>query len=667
MQSGSSRAHDYDDQKTSIFHTTSVWKNRPDSEHEQALIRLGVGFIALIYLILTIYRDGQLSSNDLNTLTTAGLFFISALFIILWLIRYPGKQVWRRILGVITDNCAITSVLYFHGTLGAPLFIIYLWVAFGNGFRFGRPYLALSASLATCGFAVVAMVSEGLQSTPYVTGGLLVGLIVLPCYVATLLRTLHETLELAESANQAKSTFLATMSHEIRTPLNGLVGITEMLRKTKLDKKQKHYLELISKSSEWLMRVITDGLDFSKIESGEFLLMKERFDLIRCLQNLSSIYSSAHGTKDVLFIPKIPDNLPRFVFGDQLRLTQVLGNLLANAFKFTKKGYVAIYIEVISGDTEGSNILFTVEDTGIGIREDEQEYIFEPFKQATEGMQIKQGGTGLGLAIAERLVDLMGGSLKLSSEVDIGSKFYFSLYFPFAKLDDEEEMYEEQVVDTLQWRRAPQILLVEDHEINREVINNQLIDLGCQICHASNGREAISKVENNNFDCILMDCQMPVLDGYNATRKIRSYEKKEQFKSRTPIIALTAHVTVEDRRKCLKSGMDDYLGKPFKTEMLKAKLVNWLGDLLLCGGSSYLEPLEKPDFIHLPESVLSDEEEKLIHDLKNTLFIIQASAEMTLHKTARQDDLATNAARIQAAIDRAVQLIDALSDELSED
>ncbi|GEM_PF-2300344 len=666
MQHESSEAGPIDSLRIHFFQIVSDWKRRPDTEHNQAMIRIGVGVIALSYLISTVYGDKHLSSNDLNTLTTAGLFFVSALSIILWLIRYPGKNIWRRILGIITDNTAITAALYFHGILGAPLFIVYLWVAFGNGFRFGLTYLAFSASLAACGFAAVTLLSEKLQTTPYVTGGLLVGLIVLPLYVASLLRKLHESLEMAESANRAKSTFLATMSHEIRTPLTGLVGVTEMLRKTKLEKKQKHYVELISKSSEWLMRVITDGLDFSKIEAGEFLLLQERFDLLRSLQGLSSIYQSAHGKKNVTFLSKITEDLPNFVIGDQLRLTQVLGNLLANAFKFTESGNVVMQVDSISEREDGVQILFTIEDTGGGIKKECQKYIFEPFKQAGAENQQKLGGTGLGLAIADRLIELMGSKLYLDSEVGVGSKFYFTLHFPLDQSEEGEEHHDDLIATTLKWMRPPQILLVEDNEINREVIESQLIDLGCQVSHAADGREAISQVEKAKFDLILMDCQMPVLNGYDATIGIRAYEKEHENIIKTPIIALTAHVTVDDRRKCLGSGMDDYLGKPFKTEMLKSKLVNWLNDLLSCGGESIAEKIEEPDFIHLPESKLSADDEKLIHDLKNTLFIIQASAEMSLHRTAQQNDLENNAARIQAAIDRAVQLIDALSDELSD-
>ena len=668
MQPGSSRPDVDDDLRVGFFsHIPARWKNRPDSEHNQAMIRLGVGLVALIYLISTTYIDDHLSGDDLNTLTTAGLFFISAFSIILWLIRDPEINIRRRIIGIITDNGAITAVLYFHGTLGTPLFIIYLWVAFGNGFRFGIPYLAFSSALAVSGFTVVTVVSEDLQAFPLMTGGLLVGLIVLPLYVASLLRKLHETLELAESANRAKSTFLATMSHEIRTPLNGLVGITELLRKTELDKKQKHYLNLISKSSEWLMRVITDGLDFSKIESGEFLLMQERFDLPRSLQNLSSIYQSANDNEKVTFIPKISENLPRFVVGDQLRLTQVLGNLLANAFKFTKNGYVAMQIEVISRQEGGTHIHFCVEDTGVGISVDEQQYIFEPFKQASERNLPKNGGTGLGLAIADRLVNLMGGELHVQSDVDMGSNFFFKLFFSDAQSDSADSILGELKDDALLWSRSPYILLVEDHEINREVICNQLTDLGCHVSHAGNGQEAIAQFKTGSFDLILMDCQMPVMNGYEATLEIRSWEEQKNKIKRIPIIALTAHVTVEDRRNCLNCGMDDYLGKPFKSEMLKSKMVSWLSELLVCGGDSISENIEQPDFIHLPESVLSEDEEKLIHDLKNTLFIIQASAEMSLHEAARENDLVTNAVRIQAAIDRAVKIIDALKDELSED
>lgn len=345
---------------------TKLWKDRPDSEHKQAIIRLIIGLIAFGYLLYSVLQDKVISQDDRYTLITAGIFFVCALAIIVWLIRNPRICIVRRILGILLDNGAITSALYFHGILGAPLFIVYLWVAFGNGFRFGQLYLTISTVCAVSGFFFVSFSSSRFAVDPYISSSLLVGLIVLPLYVALLLRELNKTLTLAESANRAKSDFLATMSHEIRTPLNGLVGITDILSKTHLDERQEHFVGLISRSSEWLMRVITDGLDFSKIEANEFLLIDEPFDLPKSLDELCSFYKGSQKNANVVFVYNISDDLPKYVTGDQLRINQVLSNLISNSIKFTEKGFVSINVEQLQKSESGFLVKFLVEDSGLG-------------------------------------------------------------------------------------------------------------------------------------------------------------------------------------------------------------------------------------------------------------------------------------------------------------
>ena len=640
---------------------SSFWNNTLNLEQQQAALRIIIGTIALGYLLYIIGKDGVLTGNDNYTIAVGGLFFLFALIIIVWMILVPRVSIPRRVLGIMVDNGATTAALYLNGIYGAPLFVVYLWVTFGNGFRFGRKYLAFSALCSVSGYSWVTLVVRKSMFDPYVTFGLLIGLIILPLYVSSLLRQLTRSLELAESANQAKSNFLATMSHEIRTPLNGMVGITEMLGKTRLDDRQRHYVDLISKSSEWLMRVITDGLDFSKIEADEFLLMEDCFELRVTIEELCSFYRGVQETTEVDFVCSLSPDLPRLVKGDQLRLVQVLNNLLNNACKYTEKGQISLKVFPVSCTSSVASVRFEVADTGIGVAKAKQKDIFTPFCQAESGSVKKYGGTGLGLAIAERIVRLMGGRIEIESVVGEGSRFSFSIDFELPAEDVSEQECGKNIPATRQWQRKPLVLLAEDHEINREVVGSQLLDLGCEVTLAVNGREAIEQVKEKEFDLIFMDCQMPEVDGYEATREIRFAEVQQGLKKRMPVVALTAHVTIEDKRKCLASGMDDYLGKPFRTSDLRAKLNHWLASMLAeveMAAGTETEPEQKPavDDQHAALDI-----RKVCHDLRNYLFAIQGTVELSQLQASQQEHQQRHSERILAAVEDAVKLVDTLS------
>lgn len=651
----------------------ALWENRSDLEHQQAFLRVVVGVIVFSYLLYTMLQDSVLSRNDLYVLFISGLFFATAFSILVWLSLDPGISVTRRVLGILADNGATTAALYFHGMLGTPLFIIYLWVSFGNGFRYGQRYLALSASLGVLGFSFVTFSSDQPQVNNYVTFGLFIGLIVLPLYVASLLTQLKKSLEVARKANEAKSNFLATMSHEIRTPLNGMVGVTEILSRTDLSSQQLHYVSLISRSSEWLMRVITDGLDFSKIEAGEFLLSSEVYNISSSLEEFCSLYRNLQKDREVQFTSTIDNNLPDLVVGDQLRLNQILSNLVSNSLKFTKRGEVNFSAKVILKNSDGLRIQFTVADTGPGIAPDKQDVIFQPFRQADGGIAQKYGGTGLGLAIAARIVNLMGGKLVLKSGLGEGATFSFNLFFPEPS-EEEARAVEEDLKNislTLGWTRPPKLLVVEDHEINREVVVNQLDNLNCSAALAVNGYEAIEYLKENTVDLVLMDCQMPQMDGYTATRMIREKEKREGRSKRLPIVALTAHVTVDDRKRCIEAGMDDYLGKPFTSDMLRKKLYRWLHHLLSDqvkrvepGVPIKEEKVEQK--VQTQARVEKTEQEKLIHDLKNMLLAIYGSAELSLLTAAQADGQNKHMQRIHQAATEANQIVETLARNCTE-
>ena len=609
-----------------------VWRHRDDSEHEQAAIRLIVGLAVAAYLLYNIFRDGSLEHLEQITLLLIAVFFASTVSIILSLLISPGTSVLRRHLGVVTDIGASTAALYLCGELATPLFVVYLWVIFGNGFRFGQKYLLRAAYLSLFGFSFVVLFSDAWNVSLPMTTGLMVGLVVLPVYVAALLKRLMIAVSSANSANQAKSKFLATMSHEIRTPLNGIVGIFDLLSRTQLDSKQRHYVELATKSSDWLMRVINEVLDFSKIEAGELVIESSQFDLHQTVEDLASLHRQRVSCEKIDFRYRFAPEIPRFLIGDQLRLIQVLGNLLSNAFKFTEKGFVEFWVEMLSLDTKQTHLKFSVADSGIGIPVEKRAYLFEPFRQGDADITRHYGGTGLGLAISSRLVDSMGGTLSLADECSSGSIFSFKLQFPLADISSSLEIPSTHPGTQTCWNRRPVILLADDQDINREVNAALLSEFGCEVVLAENGEQALECLGKSSVDLVLMDCEMPVVDGYEATKRIRHQEISEQKELHIPIIALTAHVSLEDRNKCLAVGMDDYLGKPFRRNDLISKLHHWL-------------PTLSTGLRDLPLTVVKDGNDppvagggelpdgrRQLHDLRNVLAGIIGYAEIGIRK-----------------------------------
>lgn len=372
----------------------------------------------------------------------------------------------------------------------------------------------------------------------------------------------------AINANRSKSEFLANISHEIRTPMNGMLGVLQLLNKGKdLDATQRHLIDLGLTSSNTLLSLINDLLDISKIESGKFLIENERFDL-RGLIN--SVYDRAcqlaiNKPINVMLECELESD---WVKGDVLRIEQVLINLISNAIKFTPQGNVQIKaVYSIKAQTLSAAVI----DTGIGVAAETLEHIFQPFTQAEASTTRQYGGTGLGLSICRELLNLMHGELTVESEPGQGSRFEFSIPMLSASSSDVTEL--ERVENGgVNFPTSSRILLVEDNPINAELALALLEDLAIEADLASNGLEALDLIAKHRYQLVLMDCQMPVMDGYETTHKIRQSEKLKNL----PIIALTANAMNGDREKCLAAGMSDYLSKPIDPDALEQKLAHWL-------------------------------------------------------------------------------------------
>lgn len=381
---------------------------------------------------------------------------------------------------------------------------------------------------------------------------------------------MHRSKTLAEESAKSKSDFIANMSHELRTPLGAILGFTGLLRKTELDVIQKDYVDAISSSGNSLLSIINDILDLSKLDAGRFIIESIPFNIPELMHSVQVMFSARAKKKGLQFNCSVDTSLNFAVNGDPMRLTQILVNLIGNAVKFTEKGGVYVNCMVDEEDEKHASIIFSVRDTGIGIPEDKTETVFERFTQADTNITRKYGGTGLGLAITRQLVELQGGHIELKSNSSSGVEFQFTLPYPKSNTDQKPTPLNKEIIENLQSDSVKKILIVEDNLMNQKLATIILQSNGFETTLADNGAKAVEILKEKTFDVILMDIQMPVMDGYRATQLIR-----DELHIGTPIIAMTAHALAGEKEKCIQLGMNDYLSKPFKENDLLLKIAQW--------------------------------------------------------------------------------------------
>jgi two-component system sensor histidine kinase/response regulator len=403
--------------------------------------------------------------------------------------------------------------------------------------------------------------------------------------LASATRHANEMATAAQTANQAKSEFLANMSHEIRTPMNGVIGMAELLLDGPLNTQQRDGAKTILDSARALLTVINDILDFSKIEAGKLELEMSPIDIRDLSEDVVHLIATQAHTKGLEVTAHIDPAVPEMVRGDSGRLRQVLINLCGNAVKFTHRGEVALDVKVAAEDAESMTLRFEVRDTGIGIPANRLDNLFQPFSQVDTSTTRRFGGTGLGLSIVKRLAKLMGGEAGVESREGLGSTFWFTARLAIISATAQatvalsgraadwhtrtQPIVNSQQLSAQRGREKRRILLAEDNAVNEKVACRTLEKLGYRVDAVRNGRDAVTAWETGRYDLILMDCQMPVLDGYEATREIRSRESGGRH---TPIVALTAHAMKDDDLKCKAAGMDDYITKPIDRERLDSCL-----------------------------------------------------------------------------------------------
>ncbi len=538
-----------------------------DEELAQAKARL---IISAIVAVLAALAATQRDYIEARTMLVGGQVIAWYLgFSMTWYLfvrKRPAQNHWRRNIGMLGDLGIMAVFMGIGGRHTAFFYPLFLWIIIGNGIRFGRRMLVRAIGVGVVCYGVVVYISDYWHANLEVSLGLGFGVVVLPLFFLSVLERLKGMhlleVELARSreADKAKDMFLAAMSHELRTPMNGVLGMAQALNTTRLDDEQKEQVEVITHSVESLLHIINDILDYSKLSSERLELESIPMDLRHILEDVVQLMENAARDKGISLEMNWKAGEETWYLGDPTRIRQMIFNLLGNAIKFTGEGGVQLTVEAEPWGTR-NRITIQVADTGVGISEDRLEAIFDYFEQGDNSTTRQFGGTGLGLAITRQIIGQMDGDITVSSKEGQGS--LFTLVMDLTATEQPAPQPVEAAEDLP--HLGLKALVVEDNPINQMVTTKILQRIGVQATVAVNGHEALEILEREDFDVVLMDVRMPVMNGYEATKAIRRLNGE---KSSLPVLALTGEATRADVEKCLASGMDRHLAKPISLEML---------------------------------------------------------------------------------------------------
>jgi two-component system, sensor histidine kinase RpfC len=561
-----------------------LFSRRPDSEHEQALIRAIITALLFFYLYWSMSRDGGLDHGEITLLWICGLYHLFSLGIFGSItVGPPEKSTYRRGLGLVGDLCLTSYGISVVGDMAGPLYVVLLWVIFGNGFRYGRRYLLAASVVGTVSFGVAIWVNPYWRNHLILSIGLQLGLVVLPLYISSLLKKLSAAGERAEEANRAKNRFLANMSHEMRTPLNGIIGMLDLLKGTPLSTEQEELAKTIDDSAHTLLFLMQDVLDLSKIEAGKVCIEVSDFDLYAVLKHTVAIVEPQARFKGLATFLRVHSSVPFLLRGDPLLLRQVLLNLIGNAVKFTEKGEVGVRVTLESETPRHATVRFEVVDTGIGISAEAQRRIFDRFTQADESITRRFGGTGLGTTISKEIVERMGGTIGVRSEPGRGSTFWFTVELTKQSRQEDEAASAAALED----RRA---LVLSSEPETAESLRVHLSGWGIHVTGVDRSAQAFARIVGSSnagtpFDFILVVGEGLDIDATGFARAVQSDS------------------TIHESRLILVSPME-YGGEPVAAEGYSAALPSPVDKRMLFNALHYSRtgtPADDPSVDNLAE------------------------------------------------------------------